>query len=139
MLALAAATVLFAAAHWTSEYACQYLYCFHGLQPLTYAYSRAANHFENSMFIETATIVVCAIPFLIVQGLYRPDTAVPVRPGAWLAAILAGVIFCLTRWVIDFAFNKSLPESIDFVVALILSTVLAAAVSRYRWPRQPQT
>ncbi len=135
MPVLLGATLLFAASHWTTEYACQSLYHLHGVQPGTFAYVRALERRDNDMMIETVYIAVCSAAFLIVQGLLRPSATARIRSHAWLAATAAGLAFCLTRWLIGFAAGYSLPEAADFCLAVVLAIALATGVSFYRWPR----
>jgi hypothetical protein len=138
MPALLAATFLFAASHWTAEYACQSLYHLRdlrGVQPGTFAYVRALERREDDMMIETVYIAICSAAFLIVQGLLRPNVSALIRPHAWLTAAAAGLTFCLTRWLIWFAAGRSLSESADFCIAIVLTIGLATGVSFYRWPR----
>jgi hypothetical protein len=135
MSVLLGATLLFAASHWTTEYACQSLYHLRGVQPGTFAYVRALELRDNDMMIETFYIAVCSAAFLIVQGLLRPSATARVRPHAWLAAIAAGLVFCLARWAIWLAVGHSLPGAADFCLAVLLAIALATGVSLYRWPR----
>src|SRR5947207_752412 len=91
MPALLVATLLFAASHWTAEYACQSLYHLRGVQPGTFAYVRALEKRDDGMVIETLYIAICSPAFLIIQGLLRPSVSAPIRPHAWLAAAAAGL------------------------------------------------
>jgi hypothetical protein len=130
---LVIATAVFAAAHLMTEYACETFYHFHGVAPGTFAYQRASHKREVDLAIETGVILLCTAPFFIMQGLLRPNSAARVRPHAWLAAAVAGVTFCLTRWAVYFVFPLS--DWADLCAALALSAALATAVSFYRWPR----
>jgi hypothetical protein len=135
MPVLLGASLLFAASHWTAEYACQSFYHLRGVQAGTFAYVRALERRDNDMVIETVYLVICSAAFLIVQGLLRPSASARIRPHAWLAAIAAGLSFCLARWLIWFAAGNSLPGAADFCLAVLLALALAAGVSFYRWPR----
>jgi hypothetical protein len=133
------ATAAFAVAHWTTEYACQYVY--HDVANATYqTYEgrQALKGFDNDMLAETATIILCSPLFLAVQFILRPRRRVRTRRFTIAVAGASGVAFCLIRWGRSLALGL-IPESLNLVFALLLAAALAVGVSFYRGRGGPPT
>jgi len=141
MLEIAGSAALFAVTFWMVEYECQRRYFFGGSGASLTGYDRvrAADGFDENLMIEGVILFVCTPAFLITQGLIRPAVAVRVRRCALLASAAAGAAFSLIRWGLYyalFAIGLDMSDGFDFLIAVLLAIVLAAAVSRYRWPRR---